>query len=98
VSIQHPDGLIALFRELYEVNCRVECGDIASAKAAIASTRMKKLLTHYEEALWEDGVEPLKLEAFVAAGGWVGLIYSYRYPADGFTVTNSVTPRRVQDA
>jgi hypothetical protein len=98
VSIQHPDGLVALFSELYEINCRVECGDIASAKAAIASTRMKKLLTHYEEALWEDGVEPLKLEAFVAAGGWVGLIYSYRYPADGFTVTNSVTPRRVQDA
>jgi hypothetical protein len=95
VSIQHPDGLVALFSELYEINCRVECGDIASAKAAIASTRMKKLLTHYEEALWEDGVEPLKLEAYVAAGGWVGLIYSYRYPADGFTVTNSVTPRRV---
>jgi hypothetical protein len=86
---------VALFSELYEINCRVECGDIASAKAAIASTRMKKLLAHYEEALWEDGVEPLKLEAFVAAGGWVGLIYSYRYPADGFTVTNSVTPRRV---
>jgi hypothetical protein len=40
-------------------------------------------------------VEPLKLEAYVAAGGWVGLTYSYRYPADGFTVTNSVTPRRV---
>ena len=95
MSIQHPDGLVALFSELYEINCRVECGDIASAKAAIASTRMKKLLTHYEEALWEDGVEPLKLEAYVAAGGWVGLIYSYRYPADGFTVTNSVTPRRV---
>jgi hypothetical protein len=95
VSIQHPDGLVALFSELYEINCRVECGDIVSAKAAIASGRMKKLLAHYEEALWEDGVEPLKLEAFVAAGGWVGLIYSYRYPADGFTVTNSVTPRRI---
>ena len=93
MSIQHPDGLIALFRELYEVNCRVECGDIASAKAAIASTRMKKLLAHYEEALWEDGVEPLKLEAYVAAGGWVGLTYSYTLP-DGFKVEGSVTPRR----
>lgn len=95
MKIQHPDGLVALFSELYEVNERILTGDIMSAKAAIASTRMKKLIAHYEEALWEDGVEPLKLEAYVAAGGWVGLTYSYRYPADGFTVTNSVTPRRV---
>ena len=93
MSIQHPDGLVALFSELYEINCRVECGDIASAKAAIKSDRMKKLLNHYHEALSEDGASKISLQAYAAAGGWVGITYSYE--VDGFEVAGSQVPRRV---
>ena len=92
-SFKHLDGMVALLSEVYEINCRVECGDIASAKAAIASTRMKKLLNHYHEALHEDGASKVSLQAYVAAGGWVGIQYSYEI--DGFEVAGSQVPRRV---
>jgi hypothetical protein len=93
-SFRHLDGMLALLSELYEINERIMCGDIVSAKAAIASTRMKKLLNHYHEALSEDGAEAITLDVYVAAGGWVGLTYSYQL-SDGFVITGSQTPRRV---
>lgn len=93
-AFQHIDGMTALLSELYEVNERILTGDIMSAKAAINSGRMKKLLNHYHEAMHEDGATAVSLQAYVAAGGWVGLTYSYRFP-DGFEVTGSLTPRRV---
>ena len=93
-AFQHLDGMTALLSELYEVNERVLTGDIISAKAAIKSSRMPKLIRHYHEALSEDGAEAIFLDPFVAAGGWVGLTYSYTLP-DGFVVSGSVTPRRV---
>ncbi len=92
-SFQHLDGMTALLSELYEINCRVECGDIVSAKAAIASKRMDKLLNHYHEALSEDGASKISLQAYAAAGGWVGITYSYE--VDGFEVAGSQVPRRV---
>jgi len=82
-----------LIEEIFEVNERVMCGDLVSAKAAIASTRMKKLLNHYHEALHEDGASKVSLQAYVAAGGWVGIQYSYEM--DGFEVAGSQVPRRV---
>ena len=93
-TFRHLDGMTALLSELYEINCRVECGDIVSAKAAIASTRMKKLLHHYHEALSEDGASKISLQAYAAAGGWVGITYSYEL-SDGFEVAGSQVPRRV---
>jgi hypothetical protein len=92
-SFRHLDGMVALLSEVYEINCRVECGDITSAKTAIASTRMKKLLHHYHEALHEDGAVKVSLQAYAAAGGWVGITYSYE--VDGFEVAGSQVPRRV---
>jgi hypothetical protein len=92
-AFKHLDGMVALLSEVYEINCRVECGDIMSAKAAIASTRMKKLLNHYHEALSEDGACKISLQAYAAAGGWVGITYSYE--VDGFEVAGSQVPRRV---
>ena len=92
-AFKHLDGMLGLLSELYEINCRVECGDIVSAKAAIASTRMKKLLNHYHEALSEDGASKISLQAYAAAGGWVGITYSYE--VDGFEVAGSQVPRRV---
>ena len=92
-AFKHLDGMTALLSELYEINCRVECGDIVSAKAAIASKRMDKLLNHYHEALSEDGASKVSLQAYAAAGGWVGITYSYE--VDGFEVAGSQVPRRV---
>ena len=92
-SFKHLDGMVALLSEIYEINERVLTGDICSAKAAIASGRMKKLLNHYHEALHEDGATNVSLQAYVAAGGWVGITYSYNY--DGFEIAGSQVPRRV---
>ena len=40
-----------LIEEVFEVNERVMCGDLVSAKAAIASTNMKKFLSYCSEVL-----------------------------------------------
>ena len=93
-TFRHLDGMVALLSEVYEINERIMCGDICSAKSAIASTRMKKLLNHYHEALHEDGATKVSLQAYAAAGGWVGITYSYEL-ADGFEVAGSQVPRRV---
>ena len=92
-NFKHLDGMLALLSEIYQINERVMTGDICSAKAAIASGRMKKLLNHYHEALHEDGATNVSLQAYVAAGGWVGITYSYT--VDGFEIAGSQVPRRV---
>jgi hypothetical protein len=92
-SFRHLDGMVALLSEIYEINERILTLDIVSAKAAIASTRMKKLLNHYHEALSEDGATKISLQAYAAAGGWVGITYSYE--VDGFEIAGSQVPRRV---
>jgi hypothetical protein len=69
---------------------------------------VKKILNHYHEALHEDGAVKVSLQAYVAAGGWVGIQYSYElaaaggwvgiqysYELDGFKVAGSQVPRRV---
>ena len=76
-QFRHLDGMVALLSEIYEINERVMTGDICSSKTAIASKRMKKLLDHYHEALSEDGATAISLDAYCAAGGWVGITYSY---------------------
>jgi hypothetical protein len=93
-TFRHLDGMVALLSELYQINERIMCGDICSAKSAIASGRMKKLLRHYHEALSEDGASKISLQAYVAAGGWVGITYSYQL-SDGFEIAGSQVPRRV---
>ena len=92
-NFQHLDGVRALLSEIYEINERILTGDIISPKAAIASTNLKKILAHYHEALHEDGATKVSLQAYIAAGGWVGITYSYE--VDGFEVAGSQVPRRV---
>jgi len=92
-NFQHLEGMRNLLTEIYEVNERIMTGDIVSAKAAIASTNVKKILTHYHEALHEDGAVKVSLQAYVAAGGWVGITYSMEI--DGFEIAGSQVPRRV---
>jgi hypothetical protein len=93
-TFKHLDGMVALLSEVYEINERIMTGDICSSKTAIQSDRMKKLLNHYHEALHEDGATKVSLQAYAAAGGWVGITYSYEL-ADGFEVAGSQVPRRV---
>jgi hypothetical protein len=92
-NFQHLEGMRNLLLEVYEVNERIMTGDICSAKSAIASTNLKKILAHYHEALHEDGAVKVSLQAYIAAGGWVGIQYSYEM--DGFEVAGSQVPRRV---
>ena len=92
-NFAHLEGMRNLLAEVYEVNERIMTGDIISAKAAIASTNLKKILNHYHEALHEDGAVKVSLQAYIAAGGWVGIQYSYEM--DGFEVAGSQVPRRV---
>ena len=92
-NFQHLEGMRNLLAEIFEVNERIMTCDIISAKAAIASTNLKKILHHYHEALHEDGATKVSLQAYVAAGGWVGIQYSYEM--DGFEVAGSQVPRRV---
>ena len=92
-SFQHLEGMRNLLSEIYEINERILTLDICSAKTALASTNLKKILAHYHEALHEDGATKVSLQAYVAAGGWVGVQYSYEL--DGFEVAGSQVPRRV---
>jgi hypothetical protein len=92
-NFKHLDAMVALLSEIYEINERILTLDICSNKTAIQSDRMKKLLHHYHEALSEDGASKISLQAYAAAGGWVGITYSYEL--DGFEVAGSQVPRRV---
>ena len=92
-NFQHLEGMRNLLAEVFEVNERIMTGDILGPKSAIASTNMKKMLAHYHEALHEDGAVKISLQAYVAAGGWVGIQYSYEL--DGFEIAGSQVPRRV---
>jgi hypothetical protein len=94
-SSAHLDWLKNILEDLLEINRRIECGDIVSAKAAIASSRVKKLLGQYHKALTDDGAKKVFLEAYVAAGGWIGITYSFEL-GDGFKVEGSPVPRPVR--
>ena len=92
-NFAHLEGMRNLLLEIYEINERILTLDICSAKSAIASTNLKKILAHYHEALHEDGAVKVSLQAYIAAGGWVGIQYAYEL--DGFEVAGSQVPRRV---
>jgi hypothetical protein len=92
-NFAHLEGMRNLLSEIYEINERILTLDICSAKTALASTNLKKILAHYHEALHEDGAVKVSLQAYIAAGGWVGIQYSYEL--DGFEVAGSQVPRRV---
>jgi hypothetical protein len=92
-NFRHVDAMRHLLEELFEVNERIMCGDICSAKTAIASANLKKILTHYHEALSEEGATMISLQAYAAAGGWIGITYSFEI--DGCHFEGSQVPRRV---
>jgi hypothetical protein len=59
------------------LNYRVLTGDIISPKAGLPLA--KTICKGYEKDLKAAGATDVNLSPYVAAGGWVGLMYSYRF-------------------
>jgi len=59
------------------LNYRVLAGDIISPKAGLPLA--KSICKGYEKDLKAAGATDVNLSPYVAAGGWVGLMYSYRF-------------------
>jgi hypothetical protein len=83
----------ALIANLQDVNAAIDTGDLASPKAALKSKWVADILDFARTDLRQEGATAISLDLYVAAGGWVGLTYSYAFP-DGFTFQGSVVPRR----
>lgn len=93
LRFQHLLPMRALIANLQDVNTAIDTGDLASPKAALKSKWVADLLDYARTDLREEGATAISLDLYVAAGGWVGLTYSYAFP-DGFTFQGSVVPRR----
>jgi len=77
--------------EVFEVNERILSGDICSNKTALP--RVRKLCEHYAKMYFKVGCANIQLEPYIAAGGWVGITYSYD-PPEGEPIVASCVPRR----
>lgn len=89
----HQFILRQLLIELYETNERIMTGDICSNKTALPLCR--KLCEQYAKQYAKDGCADIRLEPYLAAGGWVGITYSYNPPGES-PVVGSQVPRRIQ--
>lgn len=81
-----------LLVELFYINDRISCGDIVSPKAAMP--RVEKILSHYKDMFEDQGCSGVKLQAYQAAGGWIGLTYEWTVKGETKPVMGSLTPRR----
>jgi hypothetical protein len=64
-----------LLIESGEINERIMCGDICSAKTGLP--RARKLCEKYKKILVAEKCDDVKIEPFVAYGGWIGITYGY---------------------
>ena len=64
-----------LLIESGEINERIHSGDVFSAKAGLPKAR--KLCEHYSKILRAEDCEEVRIEPYVAYGGWSGITYSY---------------------
>jgi hypothetical protein len=78
----HISIMRQLFIESGEINERIHCGDICSAKTGLIPAR--KLCDRYEKILRAEKCEQVKIEPYVAYGGWIGLTYSYDFDNEPF--------------
>jgi hypothetical protein len=90
----HLDAMNALLNGVKHLNDRIDCGDIVSAKAALKTKALADLVAVARHDLQLDGALEVTLQPFVAAGGWIGITYSYSLGA-GFVVQGSPVPRRI---
>lgn len=74
------------------VNYRVLTGDIISPKAGLPLA--KSICKDYEKELKAAGATEVNLSPYVAAGGWVGLMYTYRF--NNRLQSFSVVPRPME--
>lgn len=74
------------------VNYRVLTGDIISAKAGLPLA--KAICKDYKKEMEEAGATSVEFSPYVAAGGWVGLMYSYRF--NNRLLSFSIVPRPVE--
>ena len=85
-------NLARLVYEFYGFNSRILAGDIISAKAALPLAA--KVCRDYSRDLSKCGALGVEISPFVSAGGFVGVLYSYRF--NGRIKTLSVTPRPME--
>ena len=86
------DAVRDMLVDLYGLNAAITTGDIVSAKAALPAA--EKLASKCRKALQADGLDVQYLQAFVAAGGFVGVAYSYAFPC-GTTAQGNTVPRPI---
>lgn len=92
LSFRHLQPFSALMQEVYYINERIMTGDIVSSKFALPVVR--KAIDEHAELMVKDGASQVRIEPYCAAGGWVGLTYSYVLNGD-FTFQGSCVPRRI---
>jgi hypothetical protein len=81
-----------IMTELFHVNELIMAGDICSNKTALP--RCVKLCAREAAELTKLGCSEVYLEPYQAAGGWVGLTFSFKPPGEP-TVAGSQVPRRI---
>jgi hypothetical protein len=64
-----------LLIESGEINERIHAGDICSAKTGLVPAR--KICDRYKKILIAEKCEDVKIEPFIAYGGWIGITYGY---------------------
>jgi hypothetical protein len=88
---QNIPSIECLLWDIRFVNDRIEQGDILSAKHALPV--VAKIINKMLHIAQSEGATELFLSPHVAAGGWVGIIVSYKI---GDTqLEYSITPRRI---
>jgi len=78
--------------DLHALNAAVITGDITNAKAAMPAAT--KVVEACRKALTKEGLTVNYLEPFVAAGGFVGVAYSYSFSC-GTTAQGNTVPRPI---
>jgi len=86
------DAVRDMLVDLYDLNAAITSGDIVSAKAALPAA--EKLVSRCRQALKAADLDVEYLQAFVAAGGFVGVAYSYSFPC-GTNAQGNTVPRPV---
>ena len=87
-----PDAMSRLLYELYFINERIMTGDICSSKTALP--KCQKLCLNAKKDFIAEGCKSIQIEPYCAAGGWIGITYSYSYE-DGVEIQGSQVPRRI---
>lgn len=78
----HLSIMRQLLIESGEINKRIHAGDICSAKTGLIPAR--KLCEHYTKILVAEKCELVKIDPFIAYGGWIGITHGYTYEGETF--------------